>query len=71
MQSVPCDCELGVRELRFTPCRLHLAALGLLEAAKESLYLLKSLTGDALSGTDCAKGKTMLRNAIAKAEGVK
>ena len=49
--------------------RLMSAVPELLEAAKESLYLLKSLTGDALSGTDCAKGKTMLRNAIAKAEG--
>ena len=48
-------------------CSFHAAAPELLEAAKEALYLLKSLTGDAEAGTDCAKGKKLLCNAIARA----
>lgn len=67
MKTYKCGCFGEAMQF----CSLHATAPDLLEAAKEALYLLKALTGDAELGTDCANGKTLLRNAIAKAEGGK
>ena len=40
MQEVPCSCELGARELKFTPCNLHLVAPAMLTALETILFRL-------------------------------